>query len=156
MKTFFLLTVCFLLTPAAFAQNHGNTAQQDHGHMHQHEHDEDPANSNKIMNGSVRLTRTVEINAALDAGGQPVVVEILGVVCDFCAIAMNKTFGKREEVAAVYVDLGTKMLSLVFHPKRTLSDETISDLVTKAGYKVKNIHRGDDVIPEVTDESNHS
>ena len=56
------------------------------------------------MNMGATITQTDDVAAAL-AGGAPVVVGVLGVVCDFCATAMNKTFGKRDEVAAVYVDL---------------------------------------------------
>ena len=56
------------------------------------------------------LTRTDAIEAALSEGGEPIVADVLGVVCDFCALAMNKIFGKRGEVAALYVDLDTKAL----------------------------------------------
>ena len=69
--------------------------------------------------------------------------DVLGVVCDFCAVAMNKIFGKREEVAAIYVDLDTKALSLVLVPGASLSDETIAELAVQAGYRIADIRRGD-------------
>jgi len=93
--------------------------------------------------GLATLTRTDEINAALAQGGQPIVADVLGVVCDFCAIAMNKIFSKREEVAAIYVDLDTKALSLVLAPGATLSDQTIADLAIQAGYRIADIRRDD-------------
>jgi hypothetical protein len=71
------------------------------------------------------------------------VADVLGVVCDFCALAMNKIFSKREEVAAIYVDLDTKALSLVLVPSASLSDDTIADLAVQAGYRVADIRRGD-------------
>ena len=66
----------------------------------------------------------------------------MGVVCDFCALAMNKIFSKREEIAAVYVDLDTKALNLVLVPGATLSDETIAELAVQAGYRVAAVRRG--------------
>lgn len=58
---------------------------------------------------------------------------------------MNKTFGKRDEVAAVYVDLDAKTLNLVLKPGASLSDETLKKTVKKAGYKVSMIERGEAV-----------
>ena len=65
---------------------------------------------------------------------------------DFCALAMNKIFGKREEVAAIYVDLDTKALSLVLAPGASLSDQTIAELAVQAGYRIADIRRGDEAL----------
>ena len=58
-------------------------------------------------------------------------------------MTMNKTVGKRDEVSAVFVDLDTKALSIVVKPGATLEDDTIVELVKKAGYKTAGIRRGD-------------
>ena len=87
------------------------------------------------------LTLTDEIDRALTEGGTPIVADVLGVVCDFCAIAMNKIFGSRPEVAAVYVDLDTKALSLVLSPGSRLSDAEIAELAVQAGYRIAGIRR---------------
>jgi hypothetical protein len=71
------------------------------------------------------------------------VADVLGVVCDFCALAMNKIFSKREEVAAIYVDLDTKALNLVLAPGASMSDQTIADLAVQAGYRIAEVRRGD-------------
>ena len=92
------------------------------------------------------LTRTSDIDKALMAGGQPVVVDVLGVVCDFCATAMNKIFGKRQEVAAVYVDLDKKTLSLALQAGETLSDQDIEKLAEQAGYRIAAIRRDNEAI----------
>jgi len=70
------------------------------------------------------------------------VADVMGVVCDFCALAMNKIFSKREEIAAVYVDLDTKALNLVLVPGATLSDGTIEELAVQAGYRITAVRRG--------------
>ena len=91
----------------------------------------------------LQLADTPELTQALAQGGEPIVAKVLGAVCDFCAKAMNKTFGKRDDVAAVYVDLDTKTLNLVMSPGASMDDETLHKLVKKAGYKVDTIARGD-------------
>jgi copper chaperone CopZ len=120
-------------------------AQLDH-HMHDgHNHEQHNMEIGKAAT-SAALIRTPEIDAALAKGGEPVVVDVLGVVCDFCAKAMNKTFGKRSEVAAVYVDLDTKTLNLVMDAGQSLSNEQIDRLVENAGYKLAAIRRGPDAL----------
>ena len=133
IKSILLTTaVCFCLL---------STAQETHDH--------EEANSS---NGSHRghgtadgpvLTRTENIESALADGGEPIVADVLGVVCDFCALAINKIFSKREEVAAIYVDLDTKALSLVLAPGASMSDQTIADLAVQAGYRIAEVRRGD-------------
>ena len=118
--------------------NHDYAAEHDHGsHDHNamaHEH------GDMVMN-TATITHTDEISAALANGGAPVVVDVLGVVCDFCATAMNKIFGKRDEVAALYVDLDKKTLSLVINDGSDLSDKQIEKLAKQAGYRIAAIRR---------------
>lgn len=117
------------------AMNHDD---HDHSAMDHSDHDMSPKHA--------LLTRTSDIDKALMAGGQPVVVDVLGVVCDFCATAMNKIFGKRKEVAAVYVDLDKKTLSLALQAGKTLSDQDIEKLAEQAGYRIAAIRRDSEAI----------
>ena len=124
--------------------NHNHGAEHDHDTSHKHEaHDHNAMahdHGDMAMN-SATITHTDEIAAALANGGAPVVVDVLGVVCDFCATAMNKIFGKRDEVAAIYVDLDKKTLSLVINDGSDLSDEQIEKLAKRAGYRIAAIRR---------------
>ena len=113
-----------------FEMNHDQNAEHDHGADH---HD--------IAMRAATITHTDEISAALANGGAPVVVDVLGVVCDFCATAMNKIFSKRDEVAAIYVDLDRKTLSLVINEGSDLSDKQIERLAKQAGYRIAAIRR---------------
>lgn len=70
-------------------------------------------------------------------------VGLNGLVCDFCSIALNKTFKKNDKVAATYVDLDTKTLSIVMKDGETLSDEDIVKMVKRAGYSVTVVTRKD-------------
>lgn len=70
-------------------------------------------------------------------------VGIAGLVCDFCSIALNKTFKKRDEVHGTYVDLDTKTLSIALNSGTELNNDTIMELVKKAGYSTTKITRKD-------------
>ena len=80
----------------------------------------------------------------------PEVVEIAdisvglnGLVCDFCSIALNKTFKKRDEVRGTYVDLDSKVLSISLNQGASLANKDILKLVKKAGYTTTKISRKD-------------
>ena len=124
--------------------NHDHGAGHDHGASHEHEsHDHNAMahDHGEMEMKAATITHTDEISAALADGGAPVVVDVLGVVCDFCATAMNKIFSKRDEVAAIYVDLDKKTLSLVINDGSDLSDKQIEKLAEQAGYRIAAIRR---------------
>ncbi|MEP4053267.1 MAG: heavy metal-associated domain-containing protein [Litorimonas sp.] len=123
------------------APKHGSAHKGDHAG---HDHKEDPHAGHDMgeMDSALMLADQPELAAALAAGGEPIVAKVLGAVCDFCAKAMNKTFGKRDDVAAVYVDLDAKTLNLVLAPGATMTDKTLRKAVKKSGYKVDTIARG--------------
>ena len=161
----FLVNVAAIFSVTANAQEH-----PDHNHHAEHQHtmgvdptQAQPAEQNhdnddesldthsaapasKTTANTAALTRTEDIDTALSAGGEPIVADVLGVVCDFCALAMNKIFSKRGEVAAIYVDLDTKTLNLVLIPGATLSDGRIAELAIQEGYRVAGIRRGTEAL----------
>lgn len=151
-KTILMTTaLCFCL-PAAAQDNHDHMDHATHDIHEHHDHDSQEADSShashdghKATSGPA-LTRTGDIESALAQGGEPIVADVLGVVCDFCALAMNKIFSKREEVAAMYVDLDTKALSLVLVPGTSMTDQTIADLAVQAGYRIADVRRGSEAL----------
>ncbi len=68
-------------------------------------------------------------------------VSVNGLVCDFCARALEKVFGKEEAVKGIDVNLDTKIITVNFNEDQTLSDEKLTELITDAGYNVEGIHR---------------
>jgi hypothetical protein len=124
--------------------NHDHGAKHDHGADQEHgahDHSAMAHDQDDMAMKAATITHTDEISAALAGGGAPVVVDVLGVVCDFCATAMNRIFSKRDEVAAIYVDLDKKTLSLVISDGSDLSDEQIEKLAKRAGYRIAAIRR---------------
>ena len=147
MKIAALVTVLCIPHPLSAQEHHDHSTHTAHDMHEHHEHQEaevaSAAQDGHAATSEAILTRTEDIESALAKGGEPIVADVLGVVCDFCAVAMNKIFGKREEVAAIYVDLDTKALSLVLVPGASLSDETIAELAVQAGYRIADVRRGD-------------
>lgn len=74
--------------------------------------------------------------------GPDVVVKVNGLVCDFCARSLEKTFRKTGKVSGVSVDLTTKEVRLKFAPGADIDDATIRKLVKDAGYAVVDVRRG--------------
>ena len=76
-----------------------------------------------------------------DPNAAKIIVKLRGLVCDFCARALEKVFGKREEVSSLSVDLRKKLLTIRLKKGYDLSDETVRKLVEDAGYNTVNIRR---------------
>jgi copper chaperone CopZ len=70
-----------------------------------------------------------------------VVVSVNGLVCDFCAQAIDRSFRRRAEVNDVRVDLTAKLVSIDFRPNQNLDDDIIRTIVTRAGYTVTDVQR---------------
>ena len=71
-------------------------------------------------------------------------ISVNGLVCDFCARAIEKIFTKDEAVESVTVDLTSKIVTAIFKDGKTLSDDQLKKLVTDAGYNVVSIAREKD------------
>lgn len=68
-------------------------------------------------------------------------ISVNGLVCDFCARAIEKVFSKQEAVDSVSVDLTTKLITANMKDGQTLSDDEIKSLITDAGYNLVEIKR---------------
>lgn len=68
-------------------------------------------------------------------------VDVNGLVCDFCAKAIEKVFGREEAVDTVSVDLDEKTISIHLKEGETLDDEKITTMVNDSGYAVREIRR---------------
>ena len=68
-------------------------------------------------------------------------ISVNGLVCDFCARAIEKVFSKEDSVASVTVNLTTKIITAILKDQKTLSDERVKTLITDAGYNMVSITR---------------
>lgn len=62
-----------------------------------------------------------------------------GLVCDFCARSLEKTFEKEESVKSIAIDLKDKVIIIELKKNKNLDESTIIKLVNDAGYDVEEI-----------------
>ena len=64
-----------------------------------------------------------------------------GMVCDFCAQAIEKVFMNREEVQGINVDLNNQRVVIYLKNDLNIEDTEIINLFEEAGYNVDKIDR---------------
>lgn len=69
-------------------------------------------------------------------------VKVNGLVCDFCARALEKVIGERDDVKDLNVDLDRGLVSVHMKPGESIGDAELKELVTDSGYDVAGIERG--------------
>ena len=72
-----------------------------------------------------------------------ITINVNGLVCDFCARAIEKVFYKQDGVEGVIVNLDDQKVTLETSEASNLSDEQITSLMTEAGYNVVSINHED-------------
>lgn len=77
----------------------------------------------------------------IEGADHTIVAQINGLVCDFCARALEKVFDKRDEVTGIDVNLDTKLVTIGLKKGADIDDATITKLITDAGYNVVKINR---------------
>ena len=108
-------------------------AQHQHDKAHSHSHAQDTETG----------TAPAPAKPLQDAGGDTVTVDVNGLVCDFCARAVEKVFSRRDEVAGVAVDLEAKTITRAMKPGGQIDDATLKKLIVDSGYNVLAVRRGD-------------
>ena len=119
-----LLTCIFWTSINSYAQEHNHdNNEMDHGN---HEMDKEKIT---LQSGSI------------DPNGILLTVAVEGMVCDFCAQAIQKVFLKKEEVAGITVDLDNQNVVIALKEDTNITDNVIEDLFINAGYNVSEINR---------------
>lgn len=69
-------------------------------------------------------------------------IAVNGLVCDFCARALEKVIGKRDDVLGIDVDLDNSKVIVAMKEGKTIDDETLTELINDSGYNVVTIDKG--------------
>ena len=67
--------------------------------------------------------------------------KVNGLVCDFCARAVEKVFGKREEVKDIKVDMDKSFVHIVMNEDKNIDDKEVEKLITDSGYNLAKLER---------------
>jgi mercuric ion binding protein len=70
-----------------------------------------------------------------------ITIHVKGMVCDFCARSVEKTFGSTKVVESINVDLDNGVIELKLKEGETLTDEKIKKLIKANGYALESIER---------------
>jgi copper chaperone CopZ len=77
----------------------------------------------------------------LAASAETITANVNGMVCGFCAKAIQKSFQKSKAVDKVNVDLDKKVVVVVLKSNATLADAAVTKTIVDAGYTVTKIAR---------------
>ncbi len=88
----------------------------------------------------VALAQT-ETAAETSASQTMLTAKVNGMVCDFCARAVTKVFGKEDAVENVHVDLDKGEIHVTLKSGAELGDAKVETLVKKSGYDLVSIER---------------
>ena len=78
---------------------------------------------NRIVTTIFLISMSVSVFASHTGG--TVYADVNGLVCDFCARALEKVFDKQEAVDWIKVNLDKQAISIHFNEGQKLDDETI-------------------------------
>ena len=122
MKKINILSLSILLFVSKFALAN----EQDHSN---HNHDHTQSNQIEVQAGSI------------DPNGTLMTVAVEGMVCDFCAQAIERVFMKREEVAGITINLDDQNVIISLKSEKDIENTIIEELFLNAGYNIQTIDR---------------
>jgi len=101
-----------------------------------HSHD----NNNEAEMQHEEVVKATELSSGLKSEN---IIDVAtnGMVCDFCAQAIEKVFMKREEVQGINVDLNNQRVVIYLKNNLSIEDTDIIKLFEESGYNVEKIDR---------------
>jgi cation transport ATPase len=75
--------------------------------------------------------------------------QVNGLVCAFCAAAIEKRLKSFAEVKEVYVNLGSKVVAVELHAGKALDPTRVAAEIKEAGYDVVTIGPSDKSVAEI-------
>ena len=112
------------------------TSINSYAQEHNHDNNEMDHSNHEMDNEKITLQE-----GSIDPNGILLTVAVEGMVCDFCAQAIQKVFLKKEQVAGITVDLDNQNVIIALKEDTNITDNVIEDLFINAGYNVSEISR---------------
>lgn len=102
----------------------------------------DHADHHHLVEGKENLITIPELKAGVvDPDGELITVAVHGLVCDFCAVALEKVFMRREAVSGIDVNLTKGRVIVSLKSGEEMTDALLTELITNAGYSIEQITR---------------
>jgi copper chaperone CopZ len=87
------------------------------------------------------LCMSLTAPAVADSGDVKLDITVNGLVCDFCARAVEKVFSQEFELKDIDIDLSKKLISVVLPAGAEVSDEKVKKLIEDSGYAFVGLKR---------------
>ncbi len=68
-------------------------------------------------------------------------IDVDGLVCEFCAVTIEKSFAKKPEIQEIIVDLEAGKIFITFTDGNNMTDEELTYVIINNGYNVAKINR---------------
>ena len=78
-------------------------------------------------------------------------IEVLGMVCAFCAQGLEKSFKSEKNIKDVFVNLENYFVAIESKDGKVIDDKLISTIITEAGYDIKKIEVVSDSVSKIRD-----
>ena len=78
-------------------------------------------------------------------------IEVLGMVCAFCAQGLEKSFKSEKNIKDVFVNLENYFVAIESKDGKVIDDELITTIITEAGYDIKKIEVVSDSVSKIRD-----
>jgi mercuric ion binding protein len=83
----------------------------------------------------------VLMTLSIGASAEEVQVKVSGMVCSMCAQGIQKKFSGEPSVKSLKFNMEEKLVTIHTHENKELTDQTVTKLITEAGYNVAKISR---------------
>jgi len=103
----------------------------------QKDFDADPKKFLEKIKVSGKDSKKSSANEGQTSGGTVVKLTVDGLVCNFCASNITKTFNKMPEISAVYVNLAAKTVLVELKAGQKLPEDKAKEIVTEAGFNLR-------------------
>jgi copper chaperone CopZ len=101
--------------------------------------DADPEKYLKKLSDKPAPKSGEQTNTPAESSGTVVQLTVDGLVCNFCAANIDKSFHKLPEVQDVYVNLAAKTVLLRLKPGASFSEEKVKEIVVNAGFNLREV-----------------
>ncbi len=88
-----------------------------------------------------KLLLLLSLALPLSSFAGAVTIKVSGMVCSMCAQGIQKKFSSENSIRTLKVDMEKKLVIIETHDGKNIGDETITKLITEAGYNVASIER---------------
>jgi len=78
-------------------------------------------------------------------------IEVLGMVCAFCAQGLEKSFKSEKNIKDVFVNLENYFVAIESKDGKVIDNKLITTIITEAGYDIKKIEVVSDSVSKIRD-----